>query len=74
LSKTNIFLNSSDQDKCEYLIGVDWFDGLTVSRENAKSVRGQKLGITQHIYTELKNNCKKIEFIKNAFSVKFRFS
>lgn len=58
---------------CEYAFGVNWFDGLTVKKENAKGVVGNNLGITQHIRTDLKKSTTKINFIQNAFKVTFVF-
>ncbi|MGN6439225.1 MAG: hypothetical protein ACTHMM_21970 [Agriterribacter sp.] len=45
LYPTNIFLNCDSLEKCEYIIGVDWFEGLVVSKEKAKSVKGLSLGV-----------------------------
>lgn len=43
------------------------------NKEKAHSVTGLHLGINQNIYTELRQNTPKVDFIKKSFSVDFAF-
>ena len=76
IQPTNILTNNAHQKTLsEYAIQVGWYKGLTVDLENAYSIVGLNLGITQHIVTDLKNGVQaKVEFIENSFGVKFKWA
>jgi hypothetical protein len=66
--------NIDDDEKCEYAVGIKWLPELTIkNKEKAHSVTGLHLGINQNIYTELRQNTPKVDFIKKSFSVDFAF-
>lgn len=67
--------NVNNIELCEYVIGVHWFDELNVGPDiqNAKSVAGRNLGITQHIQTVLTPDNPKTVFLENEFNVRFVF-
>ena len=67
-------LNASNKPKSEYAVQIKWLEGLTVDLKNAHRVVGQKLGITQHIVSDLKDSEKKVKFIEEKFGVYFSWS
>lgn len=67
-------LNADNKPKSEYAVQIKWLEGLTVDLKKAHSVVGQKLGITQHIVSDLKESEKKVKFIEEKFGVYFSWS
>jgi hypothetical protein len=69
LACPNIFENSDDLEKSEYLVRVDWIK--TVSKEDARFKKKHGLFTTQLVRASLSNQTKTMAFLESEFGVHF---
>lgn len=65
----NIFDNSNNLEKSEYLIKIDW--KYSVEKENAKWARKEKLFFTRLVKASMNKQVKTLKFLETQFKMKF---
>ena len=70
LKSTGLFRNSEDDEKCDWVVGIQWIKTFPINE--SKFERNIKLFTTQLIKATLQNQEQTKEFIENNFNISFK--